>query len=318
MSVALAHAAAWVPLRSDVLDALISGSLPAAHHPGAFADSPLGQFLRAHADRPLVLWYAGNLIELDPTGPETLLETARQQLLESAPLGGELYLNHAPHTQREVSSQRATRDSESSENTHRAPNALMMAGAPTIHGPMSRAADDQRPMTAEAFAALSLDGRAELVDGVVARREDVPGAKHSRTAVKIAARLEAWAERGDHGPVLAEAGYIVRRSPDRVRLPDVSFVRGERLPELPDGYLELVPDLAVEIVSPNDKANDLEQKLEDYRQLAVPMTWVVHPVTRTVIVHTADGIARILRGADVLRGGDILPGFECPISAFFA
>ncbi len=107
VSVALAHASAWVPLESNLLDALIRDSLPATHHPGTFADSQLGQFLKAHADRPLVLWYAGNLIELDSTGPETLLETARQQLLESAPLGGELYLNHAPDRQREVSSQRA-------------------------------------------------------------------------------------------------------------------------------------------------------------------------------------------------------------------
>jgi Uma2 family endonuclease len=182
---------------------------------------------------------------------------------------------------------------------------------------MVRPDPQQKRLTAEEFAQLSFEGKVELIDGYIVREAEVPGAKHGHVAANIAFELRAWTRQSGGGIVLVEAGYIIQRQPDRVRLPDVSFVRGPGTVDLPEGYFERAPDLAVEIVSPNDKAGDLEEKLEDYRQIAVPMVWVVFPATRTVIAHTADGLARIHRGADVIHGGEVLPGFERPITSFF-
>lgn len=162
---------------------------------------------------------------------------------------------------------------------------------------------------------LGLAG-AELIDGVV-RRQPVPGAKHGAVAGNIVFALTSWARDGARGWVLVEVDYLVDRSPDRIRRADVSFISADRLAEPTDGYCETRPDLAVEVVSPNESATELEEKLEDYRKLEVPMLWVAYPNTRTVVAHTADGLARILRGDDILRGGDVLPGFECPIRDFF-
>jgi Uma2 family endonuclease len=182
---------------------------------------------------------------------------------------------------------------------------------------MSQPARTHKLLSAEEFAQLSFEGKAELVDGVVVQSEEMPGAKHSGSAAEIITELNIWARQTRIVRVLPECGYVVARDPDRVRRPDVSVVRRERLPDLPAGYLDLVPDLAVEIVSPNDKAEELADKLEDYRRVGVPLVWVVYPHSRMIVAHTLDKLARIHVGEDVIAGGDVLPGFECPIARFF-
>ena len=77
------------------------------------------------------------------------------------------------------------------------------------------------------------------------------------------------------------------------------------------------PDLAVEVVSPNDLAYDVDSKVEDYLQAGVRLVWVVNPVTRTVRVHHPDGPGATLRADGELTGGDVLPGFHCPIRDLF-
>ena len=85
----------------------------------------------------------------------------------------------------------------------------------------------------------------------------------------------------------AETGFILRRNPDTVRAPDASFVSAGRLPpgDLPGGFLEIAPDLAVEVVSPGDTAREVQEKVEDWLRSETHLVWAVYPATRSVTIH---------------------------------
>ena len=99
--------------------------------------------------------------------------------------------------------------------------------------------------------------------------------------------------------------------PRRSRRPDASVVRVERLAGLPaqPGVMTIVPDLAVEVISPNDTAGELNQKLQHYRQAGFPLVWVVDPEARLCDVYDASGVRR-LQESDVLALPELLPAFE--------
>ncbi len=82
---------------------------------------------------------------------------------------------------------------------------------------------------------------------------------------------------------------------------------------LPKGWIKIRPDLAVEVVSPNDAAEELDEKLEDYERAGIPLVWVVFPKSRTVKVYRGDGSFLRVREEDMLSGEDIIPGFRCPL-----
>jgi Uma2 family endonuclease len=83
------------------------------------------------------------------------------------------------------------------------------------------------------------------------------------------------------------------------------------------GYIRISPDLAVEVLSPNDLAYEVDQKVEEYFSVGVRLIWVINPEKRTVIVYRPDGTATKLSEKDTLEGEEVLPGFSCSISAFF-
>ena len=104
--------------------------------------------------------------------------------------------------------------------------------------------------------------------------------------------------------------------PDRIRKPDVSFIRLERMaPEdCPEGHCEIVPDLVAEVVSPNDKYYEVRAKTEEYLQAGVKLVWVVDPSTRSVQVHRADGSTDELHENQELSGEDVVPGFQLRVA----
>jgi Uma2 family endonuclease len=83
----------------------------------------------------------------------------------------------------------------------------------------------------------------------------------------------------------------------------------------PKGWIRIPPDLAVEVVSPNDTAGELEEKLDDYRKAGVPLVWVIYPEQRKARVFRPDGSAVEVMEDDELSGEDIIPGFRCPLLA---
>ena len=101
--------------------------------------------------------------------------------------------------------------------------------------------------------------------------------------------------------------------PNLLRKPDVSFIRQDRLPggRLPKGWVKFSPDLAVEVVSPNDLAEELEEKLADYRKAGVPLIWVIYAGARTAIVNRTRRLGQpSVRGRRAL-GEEVIPGFRC-------
>lgn len=116
----------------------------------------------------------------------------------------------------------------------------------------------------------------------------------------------------------AETGFLIGRDPDTVKAPDLAYVSYERLPDpVPDGYVPLAPDLAVETRSPNDTAREVAEKVAEWLDAGVRLIWVVEPRRRTVTTHRTGRSPQVLTAADTLSGEDVLPGLTVPIKNLF-
>ncbi len=178
----------------------------------------------------------------------------------------------------------------------------------------------QTLMTAEEFALLPGDGRRELVKGEVI--EMTPGAVESaRISSRLTIRIGAFVEQHRLGATYtSEPGFVLSRNPDCVRAPDVAFVRKERLPQEPqlEGFFEGAPDLAVEVVSPTDRATDIGAKVGEYLQSGTELVWVVYPKERRVWVYRSLTEASSVGEGGVLTGDPVLPGLAIPVADIFA
>ena len=175
------------------------------------------------------------------------------------------------------------------------------------------------PYTAEDLPTLE-DGHCyELVNGQLV--EKPMGAEAGLVAAKVIFLLQLFVR--DHGGGLvftSDAGYqVFPDDPNRVRKPDVSFICRGRLPNdrAPRGHLRIRPDLVVEVVSPNDLAEEVMARVADYLRAEVRLLWVIYPGARLVQVYRP-GAASLATAADELRGEDVLPGFACRVEDLFA
>jgi Uma2 family endonuclease len=161
-------------------------------------------------------------------------------------------------------------------------------------------------------------GRCELIDGVIIHMCPA-GADHGSIGVEIAAALIAHVKAKKLGRVFgADTGFILGRDPDTVRAPDCAFVTAARLPAgRHPGFLELAPDLVVEVVSPSDRYSDVKLKARMWLDHGSRMVWIVDPEDRQVEIITATSAAE-LTVRDRLEGGEVLPGFALPLSELFA
>jgi Uma2 family endonuclease len=174
-------------------------------------------------------------------------------------------------------------------------------------------------MTAEKFFGLVVpDGRAELVRGEVVPMS-FPGGEHGVIAVRVAARLLSFVEANALGFVTAETGFILERDPDTVRGPDVAFVSYERLggQAPPKKFWPFAPDLAVEVISPSQRPKGVREKVRSWFAAGTRQVWLLYPATRTIYVLSSPTDVQILGPDATLLGGDLLPGFSCPVAAFF-
>jgi len=163
--------------------------------------------------------------------------------------------------------------------------------------------------------------RTELVRGRVVR-EPPAGGEHGSLAGKLHGRLARHVDDDDLGLVLAaETGSRLAEDPDgTVRAPDVAFVSWERIPEdgVPRGFWPGAPDLAVEMASPSNTAEEILEKVFDYLDASARMVWIVHPGTRSVTVYRSRTEIRILGDEDTLEGEDVVPGFRLPLARLFS
>ena len=117
----------------------------------------------------------------------------------------------------------------------------------------------------------------------------------------------------------AETGFCLFIGPDTVRAPDVAFVRAGRIApgRLPTGFWPGAPDLAVEVASPSESAEDINEKIGEYLRAGSQLAVVLYPRTWQIGLYRPDGSAHLLTPGDPLDLGEVVPGFTCPVGELF-
>jgi Uma2 family endonuclease len=172
-----------------------------------------------------------------------------------------------------------------------------------------------RFVTADELEKLSDDDcRYELVAGRLIRMSPV-GYLHGKIVLQFAALLGRYLESRGVGTAVIEVGFKLASNPDTVRAPDLAFIRQERIPPLdPKGFWEGPPDLAVEVLSPQDRSSDVQEKVEEYLSGGVTLVLVVDPDSKSVVAYRRLSPPVALRaGDDVLEFDDSVPGFRCRV-----
>ena len=175
-------------------------------------------------------------------------------------------------------------------------------------------------MTVEDLLLMPDDGRKfELVRGELHVMAPV-NYIHGRIVVWVSRKVGDFVEVNGLGDVNSDTGFVLARRPDIVLAPDISFIRADRIPELADqaSYAELAPDLAIEVLSPSNRAQEMLDKVLLYLEAGTLLVWILDPNREAVIAHTPDRVARTLIAGDILDGGDVLPGFSLPVAEIFA
>lgn len=158
----------------------------------------------------------------------------------------------------------------------------------------------------------------ELIDGVLV--EKAMGLQESMLATFLAHLIHEFLGEEPTGIVLGADGMI-RTFPGQVRIPDVSFISWERLPgdEVPkQGISRIVPNLAVEVLSPGNTKAEIDRKLRDYFLAGVELAWVIDPKTQTAKSYTTTEDVQRIGKTGSLDGGSVLPEFRLPLKQLFA
>jgi Uma2 family endonuclease len=166
------------------------------------------------------------------------------------------------------------------------------------------------------------EGFSEVIDGRIVEQPPM-GTESVWVVNRIASRLTVFLEGQELGTMVTEMLFTLRRSPLLRRRPDVAFVSASRWPldrPVPrENGWEVIPDLAVEVVSPSDPFEDVIDRVLDFLRAGSSHAWLVLPKTRQVYVYDAEapGTIRVLGPDDHLDAGPALPGFRCPVSTLF-
>jgi len=159
----------------------------------------------------------------------------------------------------------------------------------------------------------------ELIDGQLVER-NLRGAYSSAVAAQISFELNRFNRERPFGWVFdSDVSYRCFKSPDTLRRADVSVVLHLRLAgnRIPESYASIAPDLAVEVISPTNKAGEVETKVLEYLEAGVKLVWVVFPQSRTIHVRRLEGTLRVVREHEQLEGESVIPGFSCRVRDLF-
>lgn len=162
------------------------------------------------------------------------------------------------------------------------------------------------------------DRRYELVEGRLVRMTPVSWT-HGSIVIHFGGMLDRHVRAGRLGAVLTELGVKLRSNPDTVRAPDISFIRQERIPSPePRGFWIGPPDLAVEVLSPDDRASETRTKVHEYLACGVSAVVVIDPESKTLTIHRPSVAPLMLRAEDdVVALDDVVPDFCCTIREIF-
>jgi Uma2 family endonuclease len=180
-------------------------------------------------------------------------------------------------------------------------------------------ADLTRLVTAVDLARIAArdDYRYELVAGRVIRMSPV-GWQHGVIVGRLLGMLVTGLRGRSVGEAVTEVGFTLRTNPDTVRAPDIAFVRQERLPrETLRTFWPGAPDVAMEVLSPDDNRKQMADKVADYASGGVSAVVVVDPDASIVTVHRPGKLRHISRRGDELELSDVIPGFRCAVDDIF-
>ena len=171
-------------------------------------------------------------------------------------------------------------------------------------------------LTAEELPRLDIRGKAtELIRGHLIVREP-PGTRHGSIAARLTYLLADHVYRHELGVVCGQdTGFKIESSPDTVRAPDVAVIGRARAAQIPArGYAAFAPDLAVEIVSPDDRAGELLAKVGQWLDAGTRLVWVIDPSRAEARVYRDNGDLTIVAADGFLEGETVVPGFMCALA----
>jgi len=160
------------------------------------------------------------------------------------------------------------------------------------------------------------DKEYEIVNGQPEEKV-MGGAQHGGIGVRFIIRLGGFVEAqrlgGLYGP---DTSFKIG---ENERLPDAAFVAASRIPEEgePEGAWPIPPDLAVEIISPNDLYEKVMTKVIEYLTNGVRQVWLISPEHRTVTIYSSPTDVKVLQETDELDGGEVIPGFRLRVAELF-
>jgi Uma2 family endonuclease len=175
-------------------------------------------------------------------------------------------------------------------------------------------------MTADQLFEMPDDGmRHELVRGEL-RTMPPTGGEHGDEESVFDGSIGPYVRARKLGRVfVGDTGFVLATNPDTVRAPDLAFITRERLAEtgVPRGYFRIVPDLAVEVISPNDRYTEVAEKIAEWLAHGVRLVFVVDPRRQTVDVHRPGQPLGTLGIDDTLDGEDVVPGWSLAVRDLF-
>lgn len=162
-------------------------------------------------------------------------------------------------------------------------------------------------------------GQRELVEGKIKELPPAHGRTHGRIECLVADRIGAFAKAQNLGEIMVGGvGVYTARDPDSVRAADVLFISHERLEQgQPGGFLDVPPELIVEIMSPTNSWEDMRRKLQEYFDVGVDAVWIIEPSNRAVQVYRGVDEVQTLEGGDTLTGDGPLDGLTIDVDILF-
>jgi Uma2 family endonuclease len=176
----------------------------------------------------------------------------------------------------------------------------------------------KRRWTDKELESLPEDGyKYELLDGSLIK--SLGGPRHGAISTRLGMLLLKFVDRHTLGEVYASSTGF-RLAPDLLLSPDISFASNARLKKIliaPDKFLQGAPDLAIEVLSPSDRLQQVHRKLDRFFEHNTRLVWWLDWTKEQIHIYTPDSVGALTRPADILSGGDVLPGFKSRLSRIF-